>query len=204
MGAGYLHTRQGRTMKRFSIISIVVLLGLIVSVAAWSQEQDPEHGYIGVYIDYERSMNCYFGGGGAVWLWCLPGARGMRMAVFNVGFPGNTTPSLVLKNTSAISGSEGNDLAGWSVAFFECRYDWTWIFLYSVPVNNTDPSSTNIHSEPFSRLLGYYHCDPEGPAAPDSFLVHSNIYFNTPLNSPECTVGTESFSWGAIKSLYTE
>ncbi len=65
-GYSFYISRKGGLMIRLSILSVVVLLGLIVSVTAYSQEQDPEHGYIGVYVDYERSVNCYLGGGGGM------------------------------------------------------------------------------------------------------------------------------------------
>lgn len=183
---------------RFALSFCVFLVCLVISITAQAQEQDPEHGYIGLYRDFERTTNCYYGGGGGAWLWVLPSERGMYRLFFNLNFPSNTTPSLLWANPTEILSYDGDDDCGWSVEFINCQYDWVWLFMYGINVNTTEPTSTNITHECFSLVLGIYHCDPEGPHAPDSLIVSSNMTFNDPECAP---VPVEEHSWGAIKSL---
>ncbi len=189
-------------MKR-TLITILMLVSIIslYPSKAYVQDLDDEYGYIGLYADHERTSRCIFSDGGVGWLWCRPSKRGLERIIFRNQYPSNVTPIIFLTNDAEIDYIGGDEACGWTIRFNICQTDWIWVYCYSIDVNNTSMSSTDIAGECFSGSLDFQHCDSEA-AQPDSVIVLSNLLFNYPLDSSECTVGVDEISWGAIKSIY--
>ena len=184
------------------LISAVVLVSILTFYPSnvIAQELDDNYVYIGLFVDQERTSRCIFPDGGPGWLFVRPSVRGLREIWFRNSFPSNVTPVILLTNPGLFTPIGGDEACGWTVRFNECQTEWTWIYLYSIGLNDTNMSSTNISGECMAGVIDVQNCIDN--SVMDSTVVLSNLLFNYPAGSSECFVGVDEISWGAIKALY--
>lgn len=184
-------------MKKLILISIALLL---VSGAVSAQPV----GYIGLFIDEDRTSSCVTGVGFypvEIWISCLPNpATGMLCAEFMLTYPPNVIQS-TSTTTPLMCVTLGTIDTGMSACLCECAWSWTWLFHQMLYVTDPTPTEINIvkHPDPYVQCVQFANCDAGYPL--ECVKVFTKFLINQEC-PPENPIGTERTSWGAIKGLY--
>ncbi len=187
-------------MKKALLLAVALLL--VASVA--SAQQSEPLGYIGLFTGEDHSYWCASGTGMypvEVWILCLPGSLGQMCAEFMLCNPANVITSTVTWNTALISVSLGDLDIGLSVCYVGCQTTWHWIAhrLYYV-TDDAAQTKIEICPHPDTGVYSFANCEDGYPMEPCVKLTH--MYLNYTIEDEECqTMGTQSASWGAIKSM---
>ncbi len=185
-------------MKKALLLTVALLL--VASVAS-AQESSPL-GYIGLFTSEEHSEWCYAGSMVTVWIMCLPGSLGQMAAEFMLSNPTNVFPGGVTLNEDLITVSQGTLDGGISIAYGTCvpYPNWHWIVSRMYMVMDGEPSMIEIVPHPDTGEISFANCEEDYPMEPCVKLT--NLYVNYTIEDDECkAMGTESASWGAIKSM---
>ena len=185
----------------------VLLLTAILSGSAIAQA--PPISYFGLYCDEHHSSRCAAGTGSyevTMWIWCLPGVDGLYGVEFAVVYPAGLIPGEVERNPIfPVQIGDLSSVNGVATPASECLKDWTWVFRQTLHVVTSDAMEVRlkgstmggiVYEVPIHTTCGYTRpiCD---------FRVLNHFYINYSDGELECqTLGTESRSWGAIKSLF--
>ena len=187
----------------------LVLIMLISSLAGVSFAELPPRGYLSLYADGARSFNAYcpLAPGYSIakiemWVWCLPGENGLWGAECAVGYPENVIRDRITYN-SRLSAVVGDPLAGISIRFDACQWDWCWIAHQTLYVYSIQQTYLEITPHPGVGVFRFFGCGDGNPAEP--CLKGTTLYLNAPASpclEPETAIGTEGSTWGALKSLF--
>lgn len=171
-------------------IAIALLLVMLCAGAAFSAE-----GYIGAWADASHSVYVVYYSGSMTqfetWVWVASPQRGVQAAEFLISYPSNVIPSVVTANP-AIAVSLGDVLTGISVAFGECQRSWAWTHHQTCYLMTREVGFVRVLERPGIGLQ-FASCEMGYPLYP--LIRWSSILLN-------CSVATESSSWGAIKGLF--
>ena len=185
----------------------VLLLTAILSGSAIAQA--PPVSYVGLYCDEHHSSRCAAGAGSyefLMWIWVLPGVDGLAAVEFAMEYPAGVIPGEVERNP--IFSTQIGDLSsvdGVATAASECLEDWTWVFRQTLHVTTSDPMEVRIKG---STIGEFVYETPIHTSCEYGFPIYelhvlNYLYINYSGTEYECsTIGTESKSWGAIKSLF--
>lgn len=195
-------------MKRALLLALMLFF-----VTGGALAQLPPQPYIGLFTTAAHDTWCATGVPSPfyvveMWIFCLPSVNGMLCAEFAISYPASSViTATVTSNTPIISVAQGDLATGMSVCYIECQYAWNWCFHQTFYVNGTDQVLAELvpHSAPQITQLQFASCEtPQYPI--EQAVKFTNLYINyDPITAPECQVtGTESKSWGAIKTLYSE
>ncbi len=194
-------------MKHALTLALIVLV-----IASTAFAQLPPKGYIGLFTDANHDTWCVTGEMPFYmvnfWILCLPSVDGMLCAEFAISYPSSgVIQAAVTPNVAIISVAQGSLPAGMSVCYIECQWDWHWCFNQQIYVNEPDQKMIEIipHTDPRITQIQFAECIP--PSYPiEKAVKFTNFYINyDPITEPLCQVtGTESKSWGAIKTMITE
>lgn len=189
----------------------LMLMAIISSLAGVSLAELPPRGYLSLYADGARAFNAYCPLAPnfsiakiEMWVWALPGENGLHAADFAVAYPSNVIHDRIVYN-SLISAGTGSLLAGYSGVFGACQWDWSWIAHQSLYVNTRLQTYAEIAPHPAIGFFQFYNCQEGYPDEP--CMKGTSLYLNTvsyPCLPPETAIGSESSTWGAVKSLYGE
>lgn len=192
-------------MKRVLMLSLLLLM---VSGAAFAQL--PAQPYIGLFTSDLHDTWCATGTPDPMyivemWIMCLPSFNGMLCAEFSIDYPLTSVISgTITSNEALISVAQGDLDTGMSVCYIACQYDWNWCFHQTLYVNGTDQVHCELvpHTAPEITELQFASCETEKYPL-ETAIQFTNLYINyDPVTAPECQVaGTESATWGAIKSI---
>lgn len=168
--------------------------------------QFPPRGYIGLFTDEFHNEWCAVGAGFYevyMWVWCLPGERGMFCAEFAVSYPTNVIQSAMTWHPDFPMVIEPPyPEEGISLCYLSCKWDWVWVFYQQLWVTDMMPAYVEIvkHSDPGISDIQFANCEPGYPVEP--VTKYTNLYINYDPASSEC-LGTavETASWGTIKNL---
>jgi hypothetical protein len=189
----------------------VLLLSCALLVIAGTAFAQLPHGYIGLFTDADHDTWCITGSpvySFDFWIFCYPSVDSMLCAEFAISYPATgVIQSTVTPNTAIISVSLGTLPGGMSVCYLECQLDINWCFHQQVFVTDANPKMIEIivHPAPEIEHIRFAECnDPTYPVEP--VVKFTNLYINyDPITDPLCQeTGTESKSWGAIKTLFNE
>ncbi len=152
--------------------------------------------YMALYLDENRSCYCAYGPGTfSIYAFIFPSDDGAHGCAFKVEVDIDgmvlseevNTPVVVLPPPSE-----------YSYMYQACELDWHWILKIDVYLaDSTSPGTAYFVDSPTENFLGTFSCE-EGYPQEDG-VVLTNAYFNT---NPCPEIGTESSSWGAIKSIF--
>lgn len=195
-------------MKHALLISMILLIASSVVFA-----QLPPRPYIGLFTSDAHNTWCSTGNPDPfyvveMWIFCLPSFNGMHGAEFAINYPASSvTPGTVTKNVALISIELGDLAAGMSVGYITCQYEWNWCYHQTLYVDGSDQVYAELvpHSAPEITQLQFASCKTTKYPL-EKAVKFTNLYINyDPITAPECQLtGTESKSWGAIKTLFGE
>lgn len=188
-------------MKKALLLAVALLM---ISAAAYACPS------IGLYVDDIHSVWCVTGAGFypvEMWVWSLGNPHTLQVGKmcdeFMVCYPANVIQSTVTWNTPIISVSLGDLASGLSVCYIVCQTDWFWICHQLLYVTDGTPTHVYICDHPDVGAIQYASCEPGYPVYPNPALT--NLYLNYGPTEEVCNfIGTETSSWGAIKSMVGE
>jgi hypothetical protein len=181
----------------------IILSFVILFLSSAAIAQLPETGYIGIYADEYRSTQCVSGTGFypfTIWVWCLPSMNGTMCAEFDIMYPANVITSTVTLNYDLAFWWDPFPGSGISVCYFDCQYDWHWLFYRAMYCTDETQTIIAIAPHPDAGEYQFANCYPGYPIEP--CIAYPAVLVNVlPEDCPEI-IGTEETSWGAIKGLY--
>jgi len=186
---------------------LALLLTAVVSGSAVAQP--PPVAYVGLYVDDLHSTQCISGSVSyefLMWIWVLPGVDGLYGVEFAMEYPPGVIPSTVERNP--IFPAQLGDLTsvdGVATSASECLEDWTWVFRQNIIVTAPDPMEIRIVGSTMGEFVYEtpIHTTCDYPYPIFELRVLNYLYINYEGEAYECSlIGTESKSWGAIKSLF--
>lgn len=189
-------------MKRMVILVVALLL---VSGSAYACPS------IGLFNCPDHSSWCATGVGFypvEMWVWSLANPHTEQVSKicdeFSVCYPINVIQSTVTWNTPLISVSLGDLPSGLSVCYIVCQTNWFWICHQLLYVTDGTQTMVYICPHPGVGVIQYASCEPGYPTYVNPQLSHLYINYEPGID-PECAfIGTETSSWGAIKSMVGE
>ena len=180
----------------------VLLVVAAIALFAGSAYAGPQ-AFIGLYTDAAHS-NCRQDVVAAsvpfiVHIWVQPSDLGMICAEFSFLFPPTYYAIGTLANPDH-SVALGAPPTGVSICFPTCQTDWTWLYqMTMLPLAAGIPDYMNIDIRPDAGAYQVANCEDGYPI--ESLIILNNLGLNQDC---EMAVGTETSSWGAIKSIVAE
>ena len=185
-------------MKKIMLLAVALVVLSAGSAFAWDT-----YGYIGLFANEEYNTWCVWGTGmypAEMWVWCISNYElGTICSEFSVCYPANVIQSTVTWNDPIISVSLGDLANGLSVCYVDCQWGWFWIAHQTLWVTDATKTRCEICPHPDVGVYQFANCSPGYPTEPCT--KGYDLLVNYPPNDPNCTVATESASWGAIKSM---
>lgn len=180
----------------------VLMIVAAIALFAGSVNAGPQ-AFIGIYADEARSLTRvdvpapYMGW--TTWIWVQPSDLGMICSEFMV-----TNPPWVLNTGTVVNPAHsvalGDPFTGYSICFGTCNLDWTWLVqLSALPTAAGTPGFVNIVAHPDAGAFQVANCEDGYPI--ESLILLNNLGIN---QDAEFAIGTETSSWGAIKSMVSE
>ncbi len=160
-------------------------------------------GYAGLFADPYRIEWCVFQSQPFsmidLWVWCLPSENGLMGVEFSISYPSNVTEVETEFNPDVLIPIVYDPVQLW---FGSCHTDWIWVIRQSIMITSLEASILEIIPFTVTDESWFYTC-PEGNP-PAEMSAFAKMYINPPDESI-CWVGTgQKWSWGAIKSIYSE
>lgn len=191
-------------MKKWVLVFVMII---VVSVSYPSRL--PATAYVGLYADGERSSWCVNGEVPytvELWVWVLPGGRGMICVEYGLSYPENVITGTYTMNPENVCSILPVIECGFPYeedCFFECSWSWMWAMHQTIFVTDSNETMIEIIPNEYTGFLRVNNCDEGYP--PEPVIKFTNLYINYEPDRPEClgTAADES-SWGAIKSLYRQ
>lgn len=183
-------------------LAVFAAATILLSAASFNSAQATS---IGLYVDNIHYQNCEpwprLNGRYTVWSWCLPSAEGVQGACFAVIWNGNLVRGPEQVNASVVDHYSGtNFLTGLTFYYNSCQYGWHWIHKEAITLIDVDPHTRNylfIEEGVMEHAGMVWRCGVNQSWVP--FTITKRAYFG------HCSpIATESVTWGAIKSLYSE
>lgn len=180
-------------MKRVLLVAVALLV-----LAGASYAQGPDSTYVGLFFDLTRTIpsrvdyvgpnpNPFY-----MYIFFLPGAKGLYAASYSIAFPANIQMGSVTNYTGLFT--LGDLVAGISVVWPDsCRHDW--IYSQRVRCFLLDATQDQIRIWPRADSGDFViaNCD----MMDESYRKFTYLSLNF-----DGGIRTENKSWGAIKSLY--
>ena len=189
--------------------AVLFVIMLLVNNSPYAQL--PPVGYMCLYKDDTHIDHCVTGT--VIYevemrVWCFPSERGMKCAEFSIRYPSNVIPGVVNYNSNVgfpPGGEPSNPADGVTLCYESCQWDWNWIFYQSVIVTSYEITAIEIAPHPVGGWYKFASCEEGNPFEPIIRCTNFDIN-NTSFEI--CVsidyVGTNEYTWGAIKSLYKE
>jgi hypothetical protein len=180
-------------MKRVLLVAVALLV-----LAGASYAQGPDSTYVGLFFDLTRTIPSrvdYIGPTPTpfyMYIFFLPGAKGLYAASYSIAFPANIQMGSVTNYTNLFT--MGDLVAGISVVWPDsCRHDW--IYSQRVRCFLLDATQDQIRIWPRADSGDFLiaNCD----MMDESYRKFTYLSLNY-----DGELRTENKSWGAIKSLY--
>jgi hypothetical protein len=173
---------------------LIVLATMFVAGFAYGKDKD----FIGVYFDTGHSLCSTTASGDTYFYYYVfgrPQLRGLMAVEFKIVFPAMVYDFGSMTLNEDINLTLGDIQTGWSATFVQCMHEWIQIYRQRVYVDTSIAPNGVIRIMPSddSSNLGLSTCEMQD--APFTVLNHG--FINLP-----CIIGTQSASWGAIKSLF--
>jgi hypothetical protein len=185
-------------MKRLMLL----LAGLVLTVNVGPARGASENAYVGIFADSGHNV-CSLGPAAYsafnVWLYWLPGVRGMIGGDFDVIFPSELLVVKTVNNPDMVTIGCGCCEPGIHVCFTSChQWDWVWTHQLTCMISSGGvgvPGSIRVVPAPGELSPRVATCEPGYPMEPVTVLTDLHLY-------QSCTYATEPTSWGAIKGLF--
>jgi hypothetical protein len=183
-------------MKRVVLTAVALLL-----LAGPLLAQSPDSTYVGLFYDLDRTIPSRIDYVVAdpphptpfyMYIFFLPGARGLYAASYSLIFPDNIQIGTVTNYTGLFT--LGDIVTGISVVWPDsCRYEWTYSQRVRCYLNDDTQSRIEIGPRQDTHDFLTSNCD----LMDEPYIKFTYLYLNY-----DGGLGTVNKSWGAIKSLY--
>ncbi len=179
-------------------LAVFVAATILLSAASFDSAQAAS---IGLYVDNVHVQNCVpwprSNARYTVWSWCSSSSDGVQGACFAVIWNGTLFRGPVQVNPAVVDHYTGTDfMTGLMFYYSGCQYDWHWIHKEDV-TEVKPPGHLYIEDGVLDHARMVWTCQVNQPWR--YFSITKKAYFGN--CSP---LATESVTWGAIKSLYSE
>jgi len=153
--------------------------------------------YMALYLDEDRTCYCGYGPGlFSIYAFILPSDDGAHGCAFKVEV--DIAGMVLGKEINGLDVLPPPSDAEYCYMYRACDPGLHWILKIDIfLIDSTTPGTAYFVDSPTENFLGTFSCE-EGYPQEDG-VVLTNAYFNT---NPCPEIGTESSSWGAIKSIF--